>query len=182
MTFLLVQNARSQADIIIGAHGMYPPDFQSTHSYGVDSLTPCIRYAGIRPTWQNVFAICKSINIVYIGFVAYYATVIVLYLQAPFEHWKRIDSYTTMLKTLQYVVNTSPKITVKLTSTKLFMTFISWGFILFFNTVISFYYVTIHKSIPLHQIHTKQELIDNNFQFAGDVHALRLLKNDATVS
>lgn len=173
------------ADIFIGGHASHLSPatvFRASRIYATDSLTPCIRHAGIRPIWQNIFAICTTINVILAGFATYYATVIILYMQAPFERWLRADAYTIMLDTLQHLLNQSPRLQPKLTVTRLFFTFIMWGFVLFYTSVMSFYFVVIQKSIPLYQIHTKGELIEANFRIVGNLDTLKMIEKDAIVS
>lgn len=147
--------------------------------YAFDSSTWCIRNSGIRPKWQNVFAIFQNIHPLLISFAFYYSMVILLYFQIPFQQWN-YDSYCMMLKSLQYLLCQSPVLDIK--RCRAAMGIIMWGCFLFYTVIMSFYLILLHRSIPLYQIHTQEELIAEDFQLAGDVHSLNKLKEFEMVS
>lgn len=170
-------------DIFAGGYSIGRPPIDgliSTAAFDSDSLTWCIRNAGIRPKWQNVFAILKDIEVLYVGFFMFYTLVLVIYIQSQYERWN-YDSYTVMLKILQYLVNISPSVRMRKTATRIAMFLPMWGFILLFATVVSFYIVILHRSIGLYQIHTEIELIEENFRLAGDMRTLNMLNDDKRV-
>lgn len=143
-------------------------------AYAYDSLTFCIKRAGIRPKWQNVFALCQSIDPLIVGFICYYCVVITLYFQIPFQNNWNYDSYCMMLKALQSILCQSPRI--RIDRFRAANMVLMWGSFLLYSVVISFYVIFIHRAILLYQVHTLNELIAHDFQLAGDVHTLEQLK------
>lgn len=157
------------------------PHLASTTVYDYDSLTWCIQHALVRPKWQNIFTIMHEIDVVYWGFAAYYLLVILFYFQTMYEN-VTYDAYTCMLKVLQILVYMPPHVRLEQTSTRILVLLPIWGLLIFYLHVISFYILIMHKSIPLYQIHTQAELIENHFQLSGDVSTRIFIRQSQLVS
>lgn len=165
----------------INNHRLLRLGFTSSIPYGVDSLTWCVRRAAIRPLWQNIFAILESIDIVFYAFLAYYCCVMLFYFQTTYEGLN-FDAYTCMLKVLQLLIYMSPRVILKRTLSRLMVVLPVWGLVSFYLIVVCFYVNIMHKDIPLHQISTRDELIEEQFQLSGEWHAMEIIRQSSLVS
>lgn len=153
----------------------------TTTSYDYDSYTWCVTAASIRPKWQNIFALCKSINVVYIAFTFFYIMVYLIFVEGFFQRWP-YDSYTMMLSTLRFVINTSQRDIFTSWSTRMIILVPMWGMVLFYNIVVAFYILIIHQDIGTYQISTQSELVEQRYQLAGDARTLEVIKGMEMVS
>lgn len=187
MKILISQSKKlaKQTDIFIGGltgiHANKTTALTATTSYDYDSYTWCVTGANVRPKWQNIFAICKSINVVYLGFTFYYVIVYLMFAEGFFQRWT-YDSYTMMLSSLRFVINTSQRDIFTSWSTRMMIIVPMWGMVLFYNIVVAFYILIIHRDIGTYQISTQSELVEQRHQLAGNLRTLEVIKEIEMVS
>lgn len=143
-------------------------------------MTWCISRSKLIPKWQNIFALVSDPIVIYLGAIAISTSAILSYIQGAFEEWK-YDYCTMFAKVMQILVSTTAKLNIKTVGTRFILVFQLWGSMLAFITVVTFTTVIVQRSIYSYQIHTVRELIDKDFQLAGDANAWYYLNKQQPV-
>lgn len=103
------------------------------------------------------------------GVIVYFTTAALVHCYLPLFEKIRFDVHTTLLKVLLLALNAPLAIKLKNITTRIFgsITYLSGFFIN--NTLLCYYIVYINVIIVYaHQIATMRELIDSEFQLAGN--------------
>lgn len=158
-------------DIIIGG---LPPNYLSvgnnfiqSKSYDSDSLSWCIQTSKFAPKWKHILGLFPDVSVPICIWMAFLFSSFLAYIQSMYECWT-YDSYAMSLKVLQLAIGNPAKLDAKTTGTRFIVTCELWGSFLLYTFLCCLYISTIHKVKKEYQIHTYQELLNDNFEMAGD--------------
>lgn len=181
---MTMRSSKSYRQIALLAGGYSMLDTHSAGSltapsiaYAYDSLTWCVRHAGVQPAWKNVFTMFNDMRIIIAAVIVFCLYAIHCYLHAPLDNLAH-DIYRVIINILAVITNQSAQVNPTRIIGRMSMTGAYMFGLLVYTFTVSYYVMFIHMSILNHQISTRAELIIDRFQLAGSTHALTHIRDE----
>lgn len=173
-------------DVAVGGIPVYHSNHsRSIHSvpYGTDQLTWCVSHAKPMPQWKNISRFVKygQRHLAILWIVVYYLISGGVFFVSGSEkmNW---DFWLSTNKAFQVVLQTGMVLRYNLKwSTIIFVATGLLGAFVHAVTVLCFYISVVQVQFDEHQIATRSELIDRNFQLAGDIGVLSMINDGEMV-
>ncbi len=179
----------SVTDICIG--GIFPMDDIVKYSlmsvtYESDDLTWCLPKSKIMPKFLSAMFILTPAAWFAVIFGFGYSCGLLLYLLIQFDlkYERRNDCdwhHTTWLVTLPAVIGLSPNFKPVKGTVRVFFIFVLVIAFFFFQIFFSRAFDVVYSEIPWHQIASLNEIMDEDFNFAGSLEAFNFLNRSKMV-
>lgn len=165
--------------MIIGGQSIHKspsPNFISTKVYADETVTWCTRSSNRSPKWKDLLRLFDDRTVVMTAVLVYNAVTILGYLQGYFENWNH-DICTMYLKAFQLIINSPPNLQITNDTTRILIAMQCFCSLWINITIMSIYIMLLSRTFDEHQISTRNELIENDFQLAGNDRSLDLIQN-----
>lgn len=157
--------------------------FVASRFYHFDDLTWCVQSGQPIPIWLNFFILSRDYRVWIICFFTFAVFTFLLYFLEQFEHIKpKWHSFRIAIGILSRFIGMPYTFKPTNSSSRILFAFGILGCIIFSSCFMSILITSMNKQFYAHQVQTINEIVDLEYDLAGDYFSLQQLEKRNEVS